>query len=360
MEQQHEHSQLLSEAEAALQALDNLHIMRSRAEVSVHPGGRWLADRIVDTEVLGKSARIVVEAKCSGYPRDMQLAVAQVMRYAQPEYDPPTIPMIIAPTISPGGRALLREKGVAYWDRSGSLYLPLPWAHYDIERPTKSAPERRIRSLYRGRSAQVLHALLHDYTRAWHVEELAAEARVSPYTGHRVLVALEQALWVERSGRGPQSVRLLRDPGALLDAWAEEHTLGRYRQHGYFGWSQSNAALLTHLTDLLNQQQFAYALTLESGATLLASHSTAAERVSVLVPAHADLARFAAAARLDPAEDGANVVFLQTEEDGPFLYRQEVGRCWVASPVQLYLDLWKWPRRGREQAAHLRRERLAY
>jgi hypothetical protein len=218
MEQQHEHSQLLSEAEAALQALDNLHIMRSRAEVSVHPGGRWLADRIVDTEVLGKSARIVVEAKCSGYPRDMRLAVAQVMRYAQPEYDPPTIPMIIAPTISPGGRALLREKGVAYWDRSGSLYLPLPWAHYDIERPTRSAPERRIRSLYRGRSAQVLHALLHDYTRAWHVEELAAEARVSPYTGHRVLVALEQAP-APRSGCPARRLGGGTHAGALSAAW---------------------------------------------------------------------------------------------------------------------------------------------
>jgi hypothetical protein len=192
------------------------------------------------------------------------------------------------------------------------------------------------------------------------VGTLAAEARVSPYTAHRVLVALEQELWVERSGRGPQSVRRLREPGALLDAWAEAHTLKHYQRRSYFGWAQSNAALLAKLADLLAQQRFAYALTLESGASLLAPFSTSVERISILVPGHADLERFAACAGLDPAEEGANVAFLLTNEEGPFLYRRQIEQCRVASPVQLYLDLWHWPRRGREQAAHLRRELLAY
>ncbi len=47
-------------------------------------------------------------------------------------------------------------------------------------------------------------------------------------------------------------------------------------------------------------------------------------------------------------------------ERSPLLFRQRVHDAWVASDVQLYRDLWAWPRRGREQAAHLRAERLTF
>ena len=52
--------------------------------------------------------------------------------------------------------------------------------------------------------------------------------------------------------------------------------------------------------------------------------------------------------------------FLVTRERSPLLFRRRIGECWVASDVQLYLDLFSWPARGKEQARHLRAERLPY
>jgi len=73
---------------------------------------------------------------------------------------------------------------------------------------------------------------------------------------------------------------------------------------------------------------------------------------------------FAPATRFLPpaAREFAHPSTTQEHHPGsaPLLFRQRVHDAWVASDVQLYRDLWAWPRRGREQAAHLRAERLTF
>jgi hypothetical protein len=53
---------------------------------------------------------------------------------------------------------------------------------------------------------------------------------------------------------------------------------------------------------------------------------------------------------------GQNVVFLQAKDDTPLAFRERTDGLWVASRFRLYADLRQSPRRGREQADHLRRE----
>ena len=43
----------------------------------------------------------------------------------------------------------------------------------------------------------------------------------SPATVSQLLVSLERLGWVESKGHGPAKQRRLRDPSALLDAWAK-------------------------------------------------------------------------------------------------------------------------------------------
>lgn len=307
---------------------------------------------------------IVVAAKAHGFPRDMRAAADQLAHCAaHARYAPDgvtVVPMVVAPAISPGGRAVLRERGVGYWDRGGTLYLKLPGALYDIERPPPPAAERRRRAPFRGRAAQVVHALLHEPERAWHVGELAAAAEVSPYTAHQVLTALERELWVDKEGSGPRAVRHLREPGALLDAWADAHRLEDYAFRSFHAWAQSPAALRRQVIGALEAAGVAYALTLAAGAELVAPFATDSGRLTVLVPARADLAGVIREVGLRPAEEGDNVAFLAAGDRAPLLFRQRGEDVWVASDAQLYRDLWAWPRRGREQARHLRAERLPY
>ena len=47
-------------------------------------------------------------------------------------------------------------------------------------------------------------------------------------------------------------------------------------------------------------------------------------------------------------DDGENIVLMTTRDRCPLMFRQQVE------------NLWAWPRRGKEQARHLRITRLPY
>ncbi|HZQ99792.1 MAG TPA: helix-turn-helix domain-containing protein [Chloroflexota bacterium] len=319
-------------------------------------------DFAVVGEVKGHPVRFLVEARAGGYPRDVRQAIwrlAEARRLEQPVAD---VPLVAAPAISESSRALLRRHKMAYWDAGGSLYLELPWALYLIERAVPPGRPRVVRGVYRGSAAQVLHALLLEPGKAWHVGELAERAHVSLSTVHQVCTSLEQQLWVEKEGRGPRAVRVLREPGALLDAWAAAHSLATYEARRFHRWAREPAEILRAAANALAGAGIAHALTLGSGARLVAPYGTDAERAWVLVPASAagTLEGIARASELQPVEDGEAVTFLLTGERSPLMFRRQVQGFWVASDVQLYLDLWAWPQRGKEQARHLRAERLGY
>jgi len=63
---------------------------------------------------------------------------------------------------------------------------------------------------------------------------------------------------------------------------------------------------------------------------------------------------------VEAVESGANVVFLQAKDNSPLLHRQRSEDLWLASNVRLYLDLQADPKRGREQADHLRQELIRF
>jgi hypothetical protein len=58
--------------------------------------------------------------------------------------------------------------------------------------------------------------------------------------------------------------------------------------------------------------------------------------------------------------NGHNIVFLQAKDDTPLAFREKANGLWVANRFRLYADLRNDPRRGREQADHLRREVIRF
>ena len=58
--------------------------------------------------------------------------------------------------------------------------------------------------------------------------------------------------------------------------------------------------------------------------------------------------------------EGVNLVIIEAKSPGDLLFRERVGGIWLASPVQVYLDLLRGEGRSKEMAGHLRKERIGF
>ena len=61
-----------------------------------------------------------------------------------------------------------------------------------------------------------------------------------------------------------------------------------------------------------------------------------------------------------PVNEGSNLDVIETRSRGEFLFRERYGPLWLASPVQVYLDLLRSGGRGKEMAEHLRHEMMGF
>src|ERR1041385_3701769 len=118
-------------------------------------------DLIVEAEIRGKPITFVVECKTQGEPRYLRQAADQ-LRDVLPEY-PTAYPIIIAPYISDSSAALLASKRVGYYDLAGNALIdfgPIFVRVYGKPRP--NPVQRKLKSIFRPRSARILRVLLTD------------------------------------------------------------------------------------------------------------------------------------------------------------------------------------------------------
>jgi hypothetical protein len=341
---------------AALSKLPDLRVSRIASE----RGAPRAADFRIEIEIQRRRFRLMVKCVKNAYPRDVRSFIDQLWSWNGRAGDATILPMLASPSITEGSRELLRAKRIAYADSGGSVYLPVQTGVFFVERAVPRGAKRKSLNIFSGNTTRVLHTVLSDPGRQWHTVEIAAAAGVSPSTAHQVLEALEREQWARAIGAGPNRVRVLTEPGGLLDAWREEHTLRDYEVKKLFGSAKSAAALVVRLTSSMESAGVKYALTLSSGAALVVPSRAEVQEASVLVAGGAGANEALISAGLEPAEEGANVRAMMLQNDAPLLNRRELAGVWVASDVQLYLDLWSSGTRGKEQAESIRRERMRY
>ncbi|EPG2416389.1 MAG: hypothetical protein WA956_15795 [Stenotrophomonas sp.] len=332
-------------------------------EPAAQPSDRGY-DAQVDLHVAGKPFVLLLEAKKVVFPRDVrqviwQLRAASHGRPTGQRENP--LPLLVAESISPGAKELLRSERVGYYDSGGSLYLPAPGAYLYIDKPPPKALAKSVRSLFTGRRAQVLHALLVRHQKWFGVTELAQQATVSPATASQVLTELERFDWLVVRGQGPGKERHLREPAALLDAWAKQlATIRPSPVRRYYVPGTKADTLATRIGQVFDAHEVQYAISHEAAAQRYApfiSHVSQV-RVRVLIGGNADAAIGDLDARV--VNEGANLGVIEAKSSGELLFREQIDGLWLASPIQIYLDLLRGEGRSKEMAEHFRKERIGF
>lgn len=350
-----------------LEALRELPFVQAELRAVPQPAGRDSGyDVKVDVRVGETSATLLIEVKKTLYPRDVRQALWQFREmgfgWPQPaEGHQASAFFLIAESISTGAKELLKGERVGYYDSGGSLFLAAGNIYLYVDKPPPKSLSKSVRSLFSGRRAQLLHAVLMRQDGWFRVNEMASQAGVSPATASQVLTELERFDWVVSRGRGPGKERQLREPGALLDAWVRQLTLQkRPEMQRYFVPSARAEGLVERLAQACVANDAEYAVTHEAAAQRYAPFlSTVSQvRCRLLVGPAADRALAAIDARL--VDQGANLAVIGVKTPGELQFREFVNGAWLASPVQVYLDLMRGEGRAKEMANHLRQERIGF
>ena len=96
-------------------------------------------DARVDLWVGGEAATLLIEVKKALYPRDVRQALWQFQEFArrwpQSSEGRQTVSFLVAQSISPGAKDLLKNERVGYYDSGGSLFLPAEHIYVYVEKP---------------------------------------------------------------------------------------------------------------------------------------------------------------------------------------------------------------------------------
>jgi len=315
----------------------------------------------MDLEHEGSSIRLVIEAKRALFPRDAREAIWQLRNYLA--HGEPAgrsaVPVLIAETISPGARQLLRDERVGYFDSSGSLFIPGRGLYVRVDRPVSRKQARSLNNPFVGRRAQVLHAVW-LLGRDWFgVHQIAERAGVSPATASETLIGIERREWVEVRGAGPSKERRLVNPRALLDAWSSYQTSAKSKavRHFYVR-STTPPDLQRRIDHACEIHNVPYEFADITAGQIHTPYLSSISQVFCRIPAGGGMRAALASIDARPVKEGWNLGVHEVASDSEMRFRQRIDDLWVADPLQTYLDLLQAGGRAKELAQHLRAEKL--
>jgi hypothetical protein len=337
---------LVSELPRLLEGLDIV-----RTEVTPRPRKGLLPDLFVDVRLGRHARRLVVEVKTLGEPRMAAQAIArlgQSVRSVSNGY-----PVFAAGFVGDSARQLCKAAGVGYIDLLGNVYLRFGGVLVDrLAEGSFRAERRSLKRLFAPKATRVVRALLLDPKRPARITDLAGACSMSPAGVYWVARLLEDMGYVERDSA---KRIVLAKPKELLDAWASSWSMDRNASTGYFSFERTPEALIKKVASTSKRKDLPYALTLMAGASLVAPFVRFQD---VWMYVGGDEATWVEALDLKPVDGGGNIVLVRPYDQGVFTGLQVVEGVNVVSDVQLYVDLYNYPARGREQADFLRGRRL--
>jgi len=337
---------------------DAIRVLRAIPELTVSqthepiPVADDMAPRVDALIMYGDTKTpVVIEFRSRVNPAVAHLIVNQAHVFRAPM-------VVVAGAMTSRAQGILAKAGIGSVDGLGNVRLDLPGLLMRItgaKRAKLYPPTTRLS----GKSGLVAQAMLLDIDRSWHVSDLSRRCSVSTGLVSRILHRLEKEGVVRTCGAGPNKIRRLSNPSALLDLWAEEQHDPPFRRPA-FALAQTTDHLITSLCAGLDRADVEYALTGAAAAARVAPFITNIPLTEVWLASTSDTREVVSKLGGRLLETGPNIMFLQERNDGPLTFRAREGGVWMVNPFRLYVDLRRDPRRGREQSDHLRREKIGF
>lgn len=261
-------------------------------------------------------------------------------------------PILIAPELSSRVLDFCRQHRLNALDLNGRVYLRAEGLLVD----RRALPGRNFRfeleprNAFVGKSARIVRCLLTDRDRVWGQRELVARTKASSGLVSRIAKHLLRQGFIEKkSGRD----FCLREPLALLDAWAEADNFARRsRTARYSVFGGSPMELAQRLHQFAADQSLSIAFTQWTAAWLRHPYTEPVVVSAYVAQLPSDSALESIGLR--PVGDAGKVWLHVPDDAGVFLETQMMKGLPLATDAQIYLDLLKTGLRGPEQAAALR------
>jgi Uncharacterized protein conserved in bacteria (DUF2186). len=220
------------------------------------------------------------------------------------------------------------------------------------EQPQKSEHSKeKLTNLFAKKSSDIIRVLLVSYPKTWSMRDLAKESGAG--LGHTSRVSktlIKQRIALRASARSELKVMA---PTDLLQRWASySNFVANTTFLEYYSQEDDIGKFLNGFKDKENVH---YALTGLAGA-LLVEPFVRPTNIHIYINNEFNATKLAHNLGLMPIEDNGNVKFAIANSDGIFYGAQEINGIWIVSDIQLYVDLYNYPARGREAAEVLYRK----
>lgn len=312
-------------------------------------------DLLITLNLKGKDYVIICELKSSGAPSHVLPATIQLKKVSE-EYKK-GYPIVIAPYISQRSAEICRQNKVGFIDLEGNAFLSFGNVLIDKRMKERVRVEKReTTELFSPRATRILRVLLENRTKErWLISDLAKESDVSLGYTSEVLNALTSQGYIEKKKRkGFQ----LKEKAALLDRWASLYAFSQNNIASLYTLEKDFSVLFKKIANISKMLDSRCALTSLSAASIVAPYIARVSDIYLYVENDMDIWR----KRLDlrDVDSGANFYLVRPYDEGVFYGSKCVKDIAVVGNVQLYLDLFKFPARGKEQADYIRKKLIGF
>ena len=295
------------------------------------------------------------EVKTRGEPWYLYQAIGQLTQ--APQVEKGDYPVVIVPFISEQGRKVCKEAGIGYIDLAGNIFLKFnsvlieKTSNEKLARKFKKKPTFRMP--FASKSSRVLRVLLENPRKVWTFPSLSREAEANIRTAFLVVDILKEKGFIDKKRGAIRPVKA----EAMLDYWAENYDFRKNQILSYFSFTRTFDEFLVNLKKLSGDTKFSYALTLHSGAALIAPFVRFRD-VHLYIQGEAEA--WVKKLNLRPVESGGTIHLVIPYDEGVFYNKQLVDNVSVVCNTQLYIDLVSYPARGKEQADFLREKKMRF
>jgi hypothetical protein len=258
-------------------------------------------------------------------------------------------PVIIAPYVTELGKETCKKIGIGFLDLSGNAYLDFNFFYLEIEgKPNQFKSPYKLSGLFNPKGERVLRYYLvqgEDESLLTY-RQTAKETSVSLGQVSKVNKKLDElGLWIE----GSEGIKTI-DKTKLLDLWKDNYRFEKNRMLSFYSMKQISH-IEKQIAEFCRANGTQYALTLFSGGNRLAPFTRYNVATSYF---SGDIEKMRRDLELKEVPSGPNVQIIIPYDEGMYYKAQEVDSTIVANPIQIYLDLYNYKGRGREQAEFLR------